>query len=132
VPFGPLELTIDALHRAVRSAGIPAEEVTSVLLVGGSSRIALVAELVGAALGRPVALDAHPKHLVALDAAMRAGAARGDGAETAVRSRPPRTVRPNPRTIDNEQLRRPTLVRPAEGRSPTGRRTRSREARRER
>ena len=40
------------------------------LLVGGSSRIPLVAEMVGAELGRPVAVDAHPKHAVALGAAI--------------------------------------------------------------
>jgi hypothetical protein len=48
--------------------------VSRVLLVGGSSRIPLVAELVGAELGRPVATDAHPKHAIALGAAIAAAA----------------------------------------------------------
>jgi molecular chaperone DnaK (HSP70) len=52
--------TITAVNRALRSAGVDAGDLTSVLLVGGSSRTPLVAELVTAALGRPVAVDAHP------------------------------------------------------------------------
>ena len=61
--------TVAALERAVRSAGLSMGDVARVLLVGGSSRIPLVAELVGAATGRPVAVDAHPKLVVALGAA---------------------------------------------------------------
>ena len=62
--------SITALNRALRSAGVTAEQVDTVLLVGGSSRIPLVAQLVGAELGRPVAVDAHPKHVIALGAAI--------------------------------------------------------------
>jgi actin-like ATPase involved in cell morphogenesis len=65
--------TITALCRSIRSAGITAQDLHSVLLVGGSSRIPLVAQLVGAELDRPVAVDAHPKHAVALGAACIAG-----------------------------------------------------------
>jgi actin-like ATPase involved in cell morphogenesis len=64
-----LQQATDALHRTVRSAGLAAGDVHAVLLAGGSSRIPLVGELVGAELGRPVAVDAHPKHVVALGAA---------------------------------------------------------------
>jgi hypothetical protein len=42
------------------------------LLVGGSSRIPLVGEMVNSDLGRPIALDTHPKHAVALGAAITA------------------------------------------------------------
>jgi hypothetical protein len=61
--------TIEALGRATRSAGLGFEDVDRVLLVGGSSRIPLVAEMVREATGRPVAVDAHPKHTMALGAA---------------------------------------------------------------
>ncbi|HKA68245.1 MAG TPA: Hsp70 family protein, partial [Actinomycetes bacterium] len=61
--------TIEALRRALRSAGVTADQLHSVLLVGGSSRMPIVAQLVGAELGRPVAVDAHPKHAIALGAA---------------------------------------------------------------
>jgi len=40
-----------------------------VLLIGGSSRIPLVAEMLTEALGRPVVADTHPKYAVALGAA---------------------------------------------------------------
>ncbi|MDG4822726.1 Hsp70 family protein [Asanoa sp. WMMD1127] len=66
--------SIEALRRAVRSAGVEPEQLHSVLLVGGSSRMPIVAQLVAAELNRPVAVDAHPKHAVALGAARLAGA----------------------------------------------------------
>jgi actin-like ATPase involved in cell morphogenesis len=68
----PLADTVAALRRALRSAGVAPEDVGAVVLVGGSSRIPLVAELVGEEIGRPVAVDAHPKHAVALGAALAA------------------------------------------------------------
>ena len=72
--------TIGAMRRAFASANLTADDVSAVLLVGGSSRIPLVAQLVGAELGRPVAVDTHPKHAVALGAAYAAAAsAAGPG-----------------------------------------------------
>ena len=64
--------TIAALRRAITSGGLVPEHLARVLLVGGSSRIPLVAEMISAELGRPIALDAHPKHAVALGAAITA------------------------------------------------------------
>jgi actin-like ATPase involved in cell morphogenesis len=61
--------TIAALERAIRSAGVASDEVTKVLLVGGTSRIPLVAEMIREATGLPVAVDAHPKFAIALGAA---------------------------------------------------------------
>ena len=61
--------TIGALGRAVKSAGLEFGGVDRILLVGGTSRIPLVAEMVREATGRPVAIDAHPKHSMALGAA---------------------------------------------------------------
>jgi actin-like ATPase involved in cell morphogenesis len=79
-----LEETIVALRQAIESSGLSAEQLSKVLLVGGSSRIPLVAQLVTDALGRPVAVDADPKHAVALGAALHA------------RNGPGRTTRPGP------------------------------------
>jgi molecular chaperone DnaK len=61
--------TIAALGRATRSAGLEFGAIDRILLVGGSSRIPLVAEMVRDATGRPVAVDAHPKHTMAMGAA---------------------------------------------------------------
>ncbi|HWM06871.1 MAG TPA: Hsp70 family protein, partial [Actinophytocola sp.] len=69
--------SIEALQRAVRSAGCTPSQLHSVLLVGGSSRMPIVGQLVSAELGRPVAVDTHPKHAVALGAAWLAGGAIG-------------------------------------------------------
>lgn len=68
----PLSQAIGALQRALESAGIEPGELDSVLLAGGSSRIPLVAEMVGSELARPVAVDSHPKHVVAMGAALAA------------------------------------------------------------
>jgi len=57
-------------------------DLAAVLLVGGSSQIPLVAELVGADLGRPIAVDQHPKHTVALGAAIAAGHSSGAAVPT--------------------------------------------------
>ena len=62
--------SIAALRRALRSADVTPEDVQGILLVGGSSRVPLVAQMVTSELGRPVAVDAHPKHGVALGAAV--------------------------------------------------------------
>jgi actin-like ATPase involved in cell morphogenesis len=70
--------SIAAMHRAIESADITAADVSKVLLVGGSSRIPLISQMVSSELGRPVAVDADPKHAVALGAAAFAsGAASG-------------------------------------------------------
>ena len=64
--------SIEALRRALHAAGVQASELDKVLLVGGSSRIPLVAQMVSAALDRPVAVDADPKFAVASGAALAA------------------------------------------------------------
>jgi hypothetical protein len=65
-----VEETVAALRRAVGSAGLAPEALSTVLLVGGSSRIPLVAQLVSEQLGRPVAVDADPKNAIAKGAAL--------------------------------------------------------------
>ena len=75
-----LEPTVEALRRAIGSAGLTPDDIDRVLLVGGSSRIPVVGEVVASTLGRPVAVDAHPKHAVALGAAaMAAGEEQASG-----------------------------------------------------
>ena len=64
--------TVETLRRAVESAGAPALD--AVLMVGGSSRIPLVAQLVSAELGTAVAVDTDPRSIIAAGAAV---AARG-------------------------------------------------------
>jgi actin-like ATPase involved in cell morphogenesis len=65
-----LEETVLSLRRAVVSAGLTPDDLTAVLLVGGSSRIPLVSQLVSDELSRPVAVDADPKTAIAMGAAL--------------------------------------------------------------
>ncbi|MFN8035641.1 MAG: Hsp70 family protein [Acidimicrobiia bacterium] len=108
----PLLETVAALRRAIRSAGVEADGLAAVLLVGGSSRIPMVAQMVGAELGRPVAVDADPKHAVALGAALTAVRPSGDLSSVAVAPTPeplasvavvdpvPAVVDPAPAVVD--------------------------------
>ncbi len=68
----PIRETIAALRRALDAADVEPSSLAKVLLVGGSSRIPLVSEMLSEELRRPVAIDAHPKHAVALGAARMA------------------------------------------------------------
>ena len=118
----PLGETVGALRRAVRSARLEPEQVDKVLLVGGSSRIPLVAEVVGAALGRPIAVDAHPKNAVALGGG---GGSRGGVAVVHTGAVPVPPPRRSPRRTTTGAgatvpLPRPgpLLRRPPQGRRP--------------
>jgi len=73
-----LDETLVALRRAIASAGVEPADLTAVLLVGGSSRIPLVGQLVSAELGRPIAIDARPKDAISLGAALIAAQRAGD------------------------------------------------------
>ena len=76
-----VEDTVDALRRAVASAGLAPSQLSAVLLVGGSSRIPLVGELVSEQLGRPVTVDVDPKNAIAMGAVLSmAPAPPGTGA----------------------------------------------------
>ena len=92
--------TVNILSQALASSGAPVEDVSAVLLVGGSSRIPLVAQLVGAATGRPIVVDARPKDAIALGAALH-----GWNAATAVASPAPPPL-PSPAHIHRPRNRR--------------------------
>jgi molecular chaperone DnaK len=120
--------SVEALKRALRSADCAPDQVHSILLVGGSSRMPIVAQLVGAEFGRPVAVDAHPKHGVALGASWLASGATAQtsigrpvaGRATAVppspRPTPSSAPRPAPPPTETERsISRPAgVARPAE------------------
>jgi molecular chaperone DnaK len=62
--------TVAALHRMLRSASVGPADLDAVLLVGGSSRVPLIAHLVSAELTRPVSVGADPQFAMALGAAL--------------------------------------------------------------
>jgi molecular chaperone DnaK len=65
-----LHLTVDVLVRTVRSCGLRPDQLDGVLLMGGSSRIPLVAELVAARFPGTVTVDADPEVTAAAGAAL--------------------------------------------------------------
>jgi hypothetical protein len=64
-----LDATIEAFRRTLANTGITPQDLTAVLLVGGSSEIPRVTELLRDTLRRPILINTHPKHAVSLGAA---------------------------------------------------------------
>ncbi|WP_164743513.1 Hsp70 family protein [Microbacterium sulfonylureivorans] len=64
-----IERTIDRFAQALESTGLDGEEIDAILLIGGSSRIPRVAQLLSERFDRPIAVDADPKAIAALGAA---------------------------------------------------------------
>lgn len=65
-----LDRTVKATERALNSAAVSPAQLTSIVLVGGSSRIPLVTEVLTEAFRCPIAHDTHPKHDIALGAVL--------------------------------------------------------------
>ncbi|MFG1603634.1 Hsp70 family protein [Actinoplanes sp. NPDC049265] len=86
--------TVAAFGRAIRDAGVTADEISMVLLSGGSSRIPLVTQLLSAAYGRPIAPDPHPEHSIALGAALVAGSLPAPSPSPPPLSSPPLPLSP--------------------------------------
>ena len=102
-----------AFNRAAASAGVSGADIHTAL--GGSSRVPLVAETVAGALGRPVAVDTHPKYAVALGAARIVGTALTRRDEPARRSptpAPPPVVEATDPRRRKHRSRRPAPSRP--------------------
>ena len=97
--------TVHAFRRALRSADVEPEDLKVLVLVGGSSRIPLVAQLLGDELGRPVAVDVHPKHAVAL------GAAEIAASSQRAAPAPPPVAKPRPQpTYGSTRTRTPAAT----------------------
>ena len=86
-----LRRTVETLRQAVTAAGLELDDLTTVLLIGGSSRIPAVAQLISVELELPVAIDADPKASISLGAAVgRITSARAARARRRARRRPGR------------------------------------------
>jgi molecular chaperone HscA len=77
-----VEKTGSACRRALKDAGLGAQNIDGVILVGGATRVPAVRRYVAALFGKPPLADIDPDQVVALGAAVQAdllaGAGRGD------------------------------------------------------
>ena len=64
--------TLVTCRRALRDAGLTAEEIADVVLVGGSTRVPLVRELVSGFFNTPALAEIDPDRVVAIGAALQA------------------------------------------------------------
>lgn len=65
--------TAEVLADTIKTAFADADSVDKVLLVGGSSRIPLIGQVLSDIVGRPLVVDSHPKHAIAMGAATAIG-----------------------------------------------------------
>lgn len=79
----PIRDTVDALEQSLAQLELEPADLTAVLLIGGSSRIPLVAQLISEQLDRPIAVDADPKSSICLGAAVSAVLAQPEAAPAA-------------------------------------------------
>nr|WP_306632467.1 Hsp70 family protein [Arthrobacter ulcerisalmonis] len=68
----PVRETVEALEHSLAQLHLEPADLSAVLLIGGSSRIPLVAQIVSEELDRPIAVDADPKSSICLGAAVAA------------------------------------------------------------
>jgi molecular chaperone DnaK len=103
--------TVAATRRALRSAGVTPAQLRSIVLAGGSSRIPLVGQLLGAEFSRPLVLDPHPEHSIALGAALVTGHAPAE-ATKAHPAPTPRAAAPLAPPAPRAPQEAPTATRP--------------------
>ena len=113
--------TIAAMTRALNNATLQPSQLRSILLVGGSSRIPLVSEMLQHEYNIPTALDTHPKHDIALGSLRTGHTETETNTATTVPQEPAEPPRPEPAAVDlSWRLQSGTLHHCGGGRRRTG------------
>ena len=73
-----VESTLDPVRRALKDAGIKASDLDKVILVGGSTRIPMVYDLVKKELGKEPSREVNPDEVVSMGAAIQGGVLTGE------------------------------------------------------
>ena len=73
-----LESTLDPVRKALKDANLKAKDIDKILLVGGSTRIPKVVELIKNELGKEPSKGVNPDEVVAMGAAIQGGVLTGD------------------------------------------------------
>ena len=73
-----VESTLEPVRKAMKDAKLTAKDIDKVLLVGGSTRIPCVQELVKKELGKEPSKEVNPDEVVAMGAAIQGGVLTGD------------------------------------------------------
>ncbi len=73
-----VDSTLEPVHKALKDAKLKASDIDKVILVGGSTRIPCVQELVKKELGKEPSKEVNPDEVVAMGAAIQGGVLTGD------------------------------------------------------
>lgn len=73
-----VESTKDPVHKALKDAKLTAKDIDKVILVGGSTRIPCVFDLIKKELGKEPSREVNPDEVVAMGAAIQGGVLTGD------------------------------------------------------
>ena len=73
-----VESTTEPVRKALKDAGLTTKDIDKVLLVGGSTRVPCVQELVKKELGKEPSKEVNPDEVVAMGAAIQGGVLTGD------------------------------------------------------
>ena len=73
-----VDSTLDPVRKALKDAKLSSKDIDKVILVGGSTRIPMVQELVKKELGKEPSKEVNPDEVVAMGAAIQGGVLTGD------------------------------------------------------
>lgn len=76
-----IDKTIGCCQQALKDAGLKKQEIDTIVMVGGSTRVPAVKEAVSAFFGKPVNDDVNPDEVVALGAAVQADILAGNNTD---------------------------------------------------